>query len=142
LSKTTGLKNMYCVKYSPICIFYFRDFHEFSCSLGLLQDFEIFFELNGYYLFTTATWGSVKVKISDNNYFLDFFSNPFAFSYRLVNLRGLTTKVNLNQMQKYFGMSLLGPKPIFYLNSRKNYIQSTLLYNSVSNIVEPFLINL
>jgi hypothetical protein len=24
------------------------------------------FELNGYFLFTTTTWGSVKVKISEN----------------------------------------------------------------------------
>jgi hypothetical protein len=43
------------VKYSPLCVFYIRDFYEFPSSSGLLQDFEIFFELNGYFLFTTTT---------------------------------------------------------------------------------------
>jgi hypothetical protein len=35
--------------------FYCRDFHEFSCSSGSLQDFEIFLEMNGYFLFSTTT---------------------------------------------------------------------------------------
>jgi hypothetical protein len=43
------------VKCSPLYVFYVRDFHEFTNSSGSLQDFEIFFELNGYFLFTTTT---------------------------------------------------------------------------------------
>jgi hypothetical protein len=38
-----------------LCVFYIRDFHDFSSSSGSLQDFEIFFELYGYFLFTTTT---------------------------------------------------------------------------------------
>jgi hypothetical protein len=89
------------MKYSRIRIFYIRDFHEASCFSGLLQVFEIFFELNDYFLFTRTTSGSVKVKISNNSeqkLFLGFFfQNPLNFPYRLANL--LATKVN--QIQKF-----------------------------------------
>jgi hypothetical protein len=50
--------------------------------------------------------------IKSNYYFLEFFSKPFAFPYRLVNFRG-SSKVHLNQIQKYVEMGLLGPNPNF-----------------------------
>jgi hypothetical protein len=43
------MKNYPLHEIQPIMCFYIRDFHEFSSSSGSLQDFEIFFELNGYF---------------------------------------------------------------------------------------------
>jgi hypothetical protein len=49
-----------------------------------------------------------------NNYFLGFFfQNPYHFHTDWLIIDGLATKINLNQIQKYFGMGLLGPKPNF-----------------------------
>jgi hypothetical protein len=65
---------------------------------------------------------------------MNCFSKPFAFSYRFANLRGpIATKVNLNQIQKYFGMGFLGPKtnywdPKLLLIPEKNHVQATLIY--------------
>jgi hypothetical protein len=62
-----------------------RDFYQFSYFSGSLQVFELFFELNGYYLFTKdEVQGTVKIKILANlkkNSFYEFFSSFFALSY-------------------------------------------------------------
>jgi hypothetical protein len=41
-----------------------------------------------------------------------FFQNPSYFHTNWLMFEGLATKVNLNQIQKYIGFVLLGPKPI------------------------------
>jgi hypothetical protein len=68
-------------------------------------------KINGYLPFKTTTSNSFNVKISDSfkqKLFLTiFYSIPFAFSYKLPKIEGLATKVNLNQIQKYFGFGLL-----------------------------------
>jgi hypothetical protein len=56
-------------KYS---VFYIRDFHEFSSSSGSIQDFEIFFELNGYFYLQQLHEVQLRQKsqtIKSNNYF-------------------------------------------------------------------------
>jgi hypothetical protein len=69
--------------------------------------FEISFNLIVYFSFTTTTQYSFNVKISDifiqKLYLVIYFQNPSHF---------LATKVNLNQIQKYFGFGFLGPKPV------------------------------
>jgi hypothetical protein len=96
--------------------FLLRNFLVFSCFSGLHYDFEISFDLNGYFLFTTTTLDSFNVKISDSlkqKLFLGFFfQNPSHFHTNWLRFEGLATKVNLNQIQKYFGFALVGPKPI------------------------------
>jgi hypothetical protein len=52
------------VKYAPLCIFFFRNINFFSCFSGLHYDFEISFNLNGYF-FHLAAYDSVNLKISD-----------------------------------------------------------------------------
>jgi hypothetical protein len=42
-----------------------------------------------------------------------FFQNPSHFHTDWLIFEGLATKINQNQIQKYLGMSLLGPKPKF-----------------------------
>jgi hypothetical protein len=47
-------------------IFYFRNFHVFSCSSGSHYDLEISFNPDDYFSFTTTTIDLVNVKISGN----------------------------------------------------------------------------
>jgi hypothetical protein len=97
--------------------FLLRNFHVFRCCSGSHYDFEISFDLNGYFSFTTITSDSFNVKISDSlkqKLFLGFFfQNSSHFHTNLLIFEGLATKVNVNQIQKYFGFALLEPKPIF-----------------------------
>jgi hypothetical protein len=85
-----------------VLLFYTRDFHESSCFSGSLQDFQIFFEPNGYFSFTTTTWGSVNVKFWHNlksNLFEGFlFLNLSHFHTGWLIFEGLATKVNLNHI--------------------------------------------
>jgi hypothetical protein len=64
--------------------------------------------------------------------FKDFFQNPSHFHTNWLIFEGLVTKVNLNQIQKYFGMGLLGPKsnfkdPKLLLIPERSHVQSTLM---------------
>jgi hypothetical protein len=54
------------------------------------------------------------VLIYKHKLFLGIFSqNPSHFHTDWLIFEGLATKVNLNQIQRYFEMGLLGPKPNF-----------------------------
>jgi hypothetical protein len=53
-----------------------------------------------------------------------------------LTFEGLATKVNLNQIQKYFVLGLLGPKPIFWDLKQlfiweKSHIQSAIVYKNL-----------
>jgi hypothetical protein len=80
----------------------------FPAFSGSHYGFELSFNLNGYFSFTTIS-DILKQKL-----FLGFFfQNPLHFHTDWLIFEGLAIKVNLNQIQKYFGFGLLGPKPIF-----------------------------
>jgi hypothetical protein len=108
----------------PIMCFLPAKFSCFFLLFGFASHFEISFDLNGYFLFTTTTQDSVNVK--NLRYFetktisRNFFQHP---SHFLTDFEGLSIKVNLNQIQKYFGLDLLGPKPIFEVSklSSRNF---------------------
>jgi hypothetical protein len=84
------------VNYGPLCVFHFRNFHVFPCLSGVHYDFEIYFNLNGYFSFTTTTLDSGNVKISGNlkqKLFLGFFfENPSHFHTNWLIFEGLATK--------------------------------------------------
>jgi hypothetical protein len=86
-----------CVKYGPFIVFYLWNFHVFSCFSGLHYDFEIYFNLNGYFSFTKTTLDSVNVKIlGKKKLFLGiFFQNPSPFHTNWQIFEGQATNVNL-----------------------------------------------
>jgi hypothetical protein len=75
--KKSDEKTLPCVKYSPLCVFIFEIFMFIPGFWVLITILKYFFNLNGYFSFTTTTEDSVHVKILDRN----LFSKPFAFLY-------------------------------------------------------------
>jgi hypothetical protein len=107
-------------------LYFIRDIHEFSYSSVSLQAFKIFFELNGYFylrqLLQLRYFWQLKAI-----FFGIFYQNPSQIQTDWLIFEGLATKNNLNQLQKYLAMGLLGQKPNFWTPSYS--IQEKVMFN-------------